>query len=554
MSFITKIKKTDVLIILFILYLSIFCDINYIDVTGYNPIVVGVSIYFTTKIVQLLLPFLFDKIFLTILFVVLLREIILGYSQLMNSTGILPFCLTGSFIQSGLYGGFLTILVCVFSGFIFKENSAFYKTVIGSGGLTQKKKAILFTQYILLLLGFAIIFLIICTQSRTSILSLVISLSVLAFKNSKAKLFINKHWLKITCLIVVFGFGAYFYKKPSADGRFLMNRISIRAIASNKWNGVGPGNYAGAYGKSQAALFSEMMSSKNNDIDWEAIGENKRLIADCPTKAFNEYLNIGVEYGVISLMLFSGIIVTAIIQSLKNDNAWCFGLIGFSIFALFSYPLHSLQFQILLPFLLGACTRGCDSRSDVRHIVFYLAFICIQMFNKNNKNTPNYDSLNMEWSRASYWYNAKEYQYVIETCDNLLLYFLNDYEFLFAYGHSLNKVGQYEKSDSILKIGTELSSDPMFWNVMGNNSLAQGRYREAEERYKYAFYMVPNRLYPLYLLAKLYYTEGDTVRFLQMAEMVEEFIPKVESVNTESLRTEIRELKSTLIMTNNCDQ
>jgi hypothetical protein len=41
---------------------------------------------------------------------------------------------------------------------------------------------------------------------------------------------------------------------------------------------------------------------------------------------------------------------------------------------------------------------------------------------------------------------------------------------------------------------------------------------------------------------------------MQMAEMVEEFIPKVESVNTESLRTEIRELKSTLIMTNNCDQ
>jgi hypothetical protein len=39
-----------------------------------------------------------------------------------------------------------------------------------------------------------------------------------------------------------------------------------------------------------------------------------------------------------------------------------------------------------------------------------------------------------------------------------------------------------------------------------------------------------------------------------MAEMVEEFIPKVESANTESLRTEIRELKSTLIMTNNCDQ
>ena len=79
---------------------------------------------------------------------------------------------------------------------------------------------------------------------------------------------------------------------------------------------------------------------------------------------------------------------------------------------------------------------------------------------------------------------------------------------------------------------------------MGNNSLAQGKYREAESRYKHAFYMVPNRLYPLYLLAKLYHEEGDTARFLDMAGRIEVFVPKVESVNTDRLRSEIRELKS----------
>ena len=117
-------------------------------------------------------------------------------------------------------------------------------------------------------------------------------------------------------------------------------------------------------------------------------------------------------------------------------------------------------------------------------------------------------------------------------------------QFLFAYGQSLNKTGQYEKSDSILKLGAEISSDPMFWNVMGNNSLALGRYREAEERYKHAFYMVPNRLYPLTLLAKLYHAEGDTVRFLDMAEKVETFVPKIENANTKRLREEIRDIKA----------
>ena len=124
------------------------------------------------------------------------------------------------------------------------------------------------------------------------------------------------------------------------------------------------------------------------------------------------------------------------------------------------------------------------------------------------------------------------------------------YKFLYYYGQAVRLQEKYEKSDSILKIGTNISSDPMFWNVMGNNSLALGRYREAEERYKHAFYMVPNRLYPLYLLAKLYHAEGDTVRFLDMADKIETFIPKIESANTELLRSEIREIKAGYIEKN----
>ena len=99
-----------------------------------------------------------------------------------------------------------------------------------------------------------------------------------------------------------------------------------------------------------------------------------------------------------------------------------------------------------------------------------------------------------------------------------------------------------------MQIGTELSSDPMFWAVMGNNSLEQKKFREAEERYKHAFYMVPNRIYPLYLLAKLYYIESDTASFIDMANRVESFIPKVESKNTERLRNEITELKTDLMI------
>lgn len=149
-----------------------------------------------------------------------------------------------------------------------------------------------------------------------------------------------------------------------------------------------------------------------------------------------------------------------------------------------------------------------------------------------------------EWADIQNNHKMRYYGLVVPVCDSLFDEMREDYEFLFIYGQSLNKIGEYEKSDSILQIGTGVSSDPMFWNVKGNNSLALGKYREAEACYTHAFYMIPNRLYPLILLAELYHIEGDTVRFLEMADIIETFKPKVESESTEFLREQIRDLRS----------
>lgn len=148
-----------------------------------------------------------------------------------------------------------------------------------------------------------------------------------------------------------------------------------------------------------------------------------------------------------------------------------------------------------------------------------------------------------EWIDAGKWYDNEYYEFVISDYSQLFDGLKNNSQFLYEYGFSLNKMNYFDKSDSILMMGAKISSNPMFWNVMGNNSLAQGRYREAEERYKHAFYMVPNRLYPLTLLAKLYHTEGDTVSFLDMADKVDSFVPKIENNITEILRAEIREIR-----------
>lgn len=162
-----------------------------------------------------------------------------------------------------------------------------------------------------------------------------------------------------------------------------------------------------------------------------------------------------------------------------------------------------------------------------------------------------YSEYRLEKETESAWIETERlfemgcYDLVVENCMSLFDYLQHDSKFLFDYGLSLNMTGDYEKSDSILKLGATLSSDPMFWNVMGDNSLKLGHYRKSEECYKHAFYMVPNRIYPLSLLAKLYHNEGDTIRFIKMADIVNNFIPKIENSNTLSLRSEIINIKNT---------
>lgn len=478
-------------------------------------------------------------------------ESILGLLQLL---GLRPsnhylYAITGSFDNPGPYGGFLAICVSVIGAYVINNKPQADTPLL--------YKVVFWIMSVVAIVGLTILP---STQSRTAILALVISVSLLAFGTKsirmKIKPIIRKYGIWIILVSIAFGTSAYLFKKPSADGRLFMDRISIMTIWNNGLKGVGRGHFGGAYGETQARHFqNQIRENGKDDLDWTAINEHERMTAECPDNAFNEYLFIGVEYGLIVMLLFIAVLILAIIISFKRRTIWCYGMTPFAVFALFSYPLHVKQFQILLPILLLACFsdtgRGCNKNRKLLDIIglSVLSILLVTLSAVLIAKMPEirqHKLAEASWQKAERWYQMEYYDYVVEDCDSLLPYMKTNQQFLFAFGQSLNKVGKYEKSDSILKLGTEISSDPMFWNVMGNNSLALGHYREAEERYKHAFYMVPNRLYPLTLIVKLYYVEGDTVNFIDMYENALSFVPKVESPNTERLRKEITDLYNCL--------
>lgn len=512
-------------------------------------------IFFTTLILSQLRCKMIQLLIIAYFFICLIYEIIIGFCQISGiiTTTNSVYVLTGSFDNPGPYGGYLAIIIIILGAIIIRNdfevrNNKYYNWI---------------TIIILVLSGNMLVL----SQSRSAILALISSALLFVIKTDylreKIKPKIYKYRFIILPVVVVFITGAYLMKKPSADGRLFMDKICIKAIYDNNWNGAGHGQFGRAYGKIQANYFKAQIDEKGkDDMDWRAINEHDRMIADCPDNAFNEFLFIGVEEGMVAMLIFIIVIVAAIVVSFRRNTIWCYGLIAFAVFSMFSYPLHVKQFQFLLPILLALCISDKDlsdqdgkktpnvfSYKDRKQLVrltvklMVLVVLSISILSRLPE-MKQHKQAELEWKKAERWYKMGYYEYVVEDCDTLLTHMRYDCSFLFAYGQSLNKIGNYEKSDSVLKLGVEISSDPMFWNVMGNNSLAKGDFKEAEERYKHAFYMVPNRLYPLYLLGKLYHEERDTVRFLDMADRVESFIPKIESMNTERLRAEIRDMKS----------
>jgi tetratricopeptide (TPR) repeat protein len=156
----------------------------------------------------------------------------------------------------------------------------------------------------------------------------------------------------------------------------------------------------------------------------------------------------------------------------------------------------------------------------------------------------DYIKAQTEWRKLKTLYGMEIYD--TDSYAELFSTLKHDHKFLFEYGHSLNKVGEHEKSNEILRQGADLSSDPMFHNIIGNNYLALKEYDHAEKSYKMAYNIVPSRIYPLYLLAKLYIEQENHVMALDMCRKVMEFKPKIHSTAVSEIKAEIKELMNNL--------
>ena len=261
------------------------------------------------------------------------------------------------------------------------------------------------------------------------------------------------------------------------------------------------------------------------------------MAADSPAYAFNEYLQVGVEEGLVGWLLLLTLVGVAVGYCLRDKGkAGVLGaIVAMLVFSLTSYPLSVLPICISSVALLALAApwemRWRVGRWRVGVLALGLLVGCGLVCREAQGGKRAYVS----WRQLSF-VGSYAYGDYGEDFEKLMPYFRRNDRFLFAYGKALAAREHYEASTEVLSEGAARSSDPMFYNLTGNNYLALGQVEKAEECYWRAYYILPNRHYPLYLLTKLYNETGQVEKARAMARCLLDKKPKVMS-------TAIREMQ-----------
>lgn len=458
-------------------------------------------------------------------------EAFLGLRQLYGfaSSNHTLFNLTGTFFNPGPYSGYLAMIfpICLHEWLRLKSKRE--RSWMETGGYY---------------LSAGVLLLILCVlpagMSRSAWLAAAVSgIWVYGMHDGwgkELKRLWRQHRKRIMGMAVVgflcllLGGAALFHlKKDSASGRLLMWKISCRAIAERPITGYGHGNFAAAYGPAQETYFAEGDYS-----------EQEELVAGSPEYAFNEYLQVAVEWGIPTLLCLLLIIGFCLWRgATEGRTGACGGVISLMVFAFSSYPLQLPVFIVTFAFLLAACVVG---RSRLALAVFALM---VGIGAVGQWKTSTYEACR-EWTSCRMLYNSGGYEVAKEGYAKLYPELKSRGTFLFEYGHCLHKLKEYEASNTLLKEAATRSCDPMILNIIGKNHQQLGNYAEAEKWLTRSTHLLPGRIYPYYLLAKLY-AEPDFYwpqKMKRMADIVLTKEPKVQSTAVKEMREEMRKIRT----------
>ncbi|MBR3522089.1 MAG: O-antigen ligase family protein [Prevotella sp.] len=379
---------------------------------------------------------------------------------------------------------------------------------------------------------------VIMLRCRTAYIGLAVETAVLLLAVRRARQALCSYkWLSITIAAVLLSVSAvrmYDMKRDSAAGRKLIWHLSAQMICERPL-GHGYGLFEKHYNQHQAAYFAAGGGT-----------ETERRTATYVGMAYNDYLEHGVDGGIIGMLFLAGFYVLAIRMSVRRkDRPATATLSAFAVMSMTNFVTASIQ-----PWLMAVCLasmsltdgehldadRKTPDGKSLQHLLPLLAIICTGLFIvarmtlsqvelkhledriKSGRRIPDAEFAGLEnriYSSEAYWRTR------------------------FA-----NNIRNGDHAAAIVSAGKGLmlTSNPSLLLMQSSCLLQQKDTAGAVKNLEDACHMQPSLLYPKLYLMRLHTANGDTAMALRRAGEIISTQPKVDNEDARLIRREAKTL------------
>ena len=271
------------------------------------------------------------------------------------------------------------------------------------------------------------------------------------------------------------------------------------------------------------------------------------MLAGAPNYAYNEYLQIFVEWGLlvtIVLIYLATYICTKLFHSKTAYKTPILGsLLSIAVISALSYPLRCTTSLFVILIIITTCAgliiKKCHTRNYLL-IVLVSSFVCHftwryrhdLLIEKALNQCRQIDFMCTYDEPAKYLQCYKRLSHILDRKP----------EFMLAYAKALYDSRNYKSAIMCLHKAQSVSGEPVLYLVEGKCRQKQKLYSKAEELYKKAYYRIPHKIYPLYLLMNLYMEQRNFYDANKTALNIIRTHPKIISPEFDFIQKEARKI------------
>ncbi|GAB3927532.1 O-antigen ligase family protein [Larkinella terrae] len=390
------------------------------------------------------------------------------------------------------------------------------------------------------------------TQSRSAWIGAIVGSSVVIYIRYKTEFLAlyaeiktaGRLGISLTILLLLFAVSylLYQFKPESADGRALVWRVGSGLFNRNILFGIGFEQFKAHFGNLQ----SEFMETRLNN---PALVER----ADYVPYAFNDFLQILIENGLVGLIIFVAVLILTFrngFRQIHTKSPFLIGslgaLVSLSIAGFFSYPFEVPIIWLSFLFFIGIISF-LSKEENIKlagHLpgVKILAVSAIYLMILVLKNEIHLIKAKADWRKARDLLSSHSYEKSADIYRAAFAQSPRQPEVLLGYGKALYMTGKFKQSATVLEKASAYTSDPFLYMNLGNAYLKLNQYTQSEKAYKKAVSIIPNRLYPRYLLARMYVETGDFASAKNVADYIIKMPIPVSSPASRQIMEEMKKL------------